>query len=156
MANAPRKTIGGREFIFGTLPAPDALKIELAIAPVLAEAIAAFGAGATDKPSDQEELIATARAAGEVMKRMAAEDFTAPDGSRHMGVQSIMETVFAHTTVVVKPSPRPVMLADFTGKPKEKYLVLVEALKANFADFFPAAASGSSPPESGSEEASSP
>lgn len=143
--SAPRKTINGREYIFGTLPAPEALRIEVAIAPVLAEAIAAFGAGAGKEMDEATESLLTARAAGEVMRRLSADDYTSPDGSRHLGLQSIMETVFQHVTVVVTPKPRALMLADFAGKPKDKYLVLVEALKANFADFFPAAPSPSGP-----------
>jgi len=148
MASAPRKTIGGREFIFGTFPAAEALKVELTIAPVLADALAAFGTGSVEKLDEDAGALLTARAAGEVLKRLAADDYTSPDGARHLGLQTLMEIAFAHVTVVVPGSkPRPVMLADFTGKPKDKYLVLVEALKANFADFFPASLSASSPSE---------
>jgi len=146
--SAPRKTIKGRDFIFGTLPASTALKVELAIAPVLADALAAFGAGSVEKLSEEAGSLLTARAAGEVLKRLSAEDYTSPDGSPHMGLQTLMETVFAHVTIVVQPKPRTVNLdQDFTGKAADKYLVLVEALKVNFADFFPAAPSSSSPAE---------
>lgn len=146
MASAPRKTIGGRVYAFGTLPATQALKVELAIAPVLADALAAFGGANIDKLTDVESGVLTARAAGEVLKRLAAEDYTAPDGSRHMGLQSIMETVFAHVTVIEGTKAADVNIdVHFTGRPRDKYLVLVEALKANFADFFPASPSPSSP-----------
>jgi hypothetical protein len=138
--SAPRKDINGRTYAFGTLPATQALRVELAIAPVLADALAAFGTAAVEKLSEDMGALMTARAAGEVLKRLSAEDFTAPDGSRHMGLLSIMETVFSVVTVIDRGKASPVNIDQtFTGKPADKYHVLVEALKVNFADFFPAA-----------------
>lgn len=128
MADAPQKSIGGRTYSFGTMSATDAVRVEVAIAKVIGEPLfKAFTAGTDGKGkplTKEDEEAAAMGAVSTIAQKMDADELL-----------KTMETVFRS----VSCDGQFIQIdATFTGRPKDLWLVLVEALKANFAGFFPA------------------
>ena len=144
---APRKDIGGRTFAFGTIPGSKCLDIIPALAVPIVEVLKRIGKHNVEKLTEEEASLLMAEAIL-VLMSMPSRDYTSPDGAHRFGSQTLFAILFEHTTIVATPKPRLVNIdQDFTGRVRDMYLVAMEALKVNFADFFPAAPSGSSPGE---------
>jgi hypothetical protein len=122
---------GGQMFDFRFLSAEDAVEVEVVIAGVATDGMIKLIAGANADENAQAE--AAAAAVGSVaaaLTRMGPGKTT-----------EVMKKVFTSVMVDDESRPgatRPVDLnLDFTGRPKLKWAVFLEALKVNFADFFP-------------------
>lgn len=134
MASAVQKEIGGRKFSFGILPATKAVRVEVAIARVIGEPLfKAFmdikGKDGKD-PTEEQQLAAASAAVGLLTSRMDAEELLAT-----------MKTVFEHCSC----DGQPIISIDATFAERHRQLweAFIEALKANFSDFFPAGLSAS-------------
>jgi hypothetical protein len=152
--SAPRKDVGGRTFAFGTLPATKALDVIPALAVSVVEVLKKIGRHSLEKLTEEEASYLMAEAVM-VLMSMPARDYVSPDGAQRMGSQTLFTMLFEHTTIILTTPAKPRLVnidKDFTGKVRDMYLVAMEALKVNFADFFPAAPSVSSateaPPDS--------
>jgi len=154
MASARKQASGGRDFYFGKMTAVNALKVEMALAPVIVKALGEFsgsavaapqGEGAAKETAEQEaeKSIQTMKAFGSLMSAVSTDDYVTPEGQKKIGLMTVMGLVFDSITT----GGAGVDLAtSFEGRPnKEKYEVFMEGLKENFADFFPAGLSGSLP-----------
>jgi hypothetical protein len=144
---APRETFDGKVYTFGTLPATKALPIGLEIAPIMADAAAEVGASAMEAADADRKAILMAKGTGALLRRLSANDWTDRDGRPHLGLTSIMATLFEHVEVIEHGKAKAVTLDAFTGKLTVAKDVFMYALKVNFADFFPASPSASSPGE---------
>ena len=118
------KEVGGRTFSFGTIPATEAVRIEVAIARVIGEPLFkafmdAKKTGSTEADAEQ----AGATAIGLLLSKMNADELLAT-----------METVFKYVSCDGK---RVEMNATFTGRNKEMWLVFIAGLRFNFSDFLP-------------------
>lgn len=123
MTNIDSKNIGGRDYSFGTLPATNAIKVEVAIARVIGEPLfkAFTSVGKTD---DKKAMKAAAMAAiGLMAARMDADELL-----------STMKAVFLYVTFDGK---RIDIDRDFTGRNKQVWEVFIAALQHNFSDFLP-------------------
>jgi hypothetical protein len=119
------KQIGDRTYSFGTIPAIEAVRVEVAIARVIGEPLFkafmdAKKTGSTEADAEQ----AGSTAIGLLLSKMNADELLAT-----------METVFKYVTCDGK---RVDINATFTGRLLEMHKVFVEALKFNFSDFLPA------------------
>lgn len=138
MASATTKEIGGRTFVFGMLPAMEAVKVARllarALGPVL-QSVVGISAAKGDEPS----LAAALAPAIEGVSAALSED----------ELTGLVARMLTTVSVGTPPEPaRPVHAdRDFGGRPRELWVVVVEALKVNFSDFFPASPSTSNPPE---------
>lgn len=122
-ANDKDTVIGGRKFSFGTIPAVEAVRIEVAVARVIGEplfkAFMATKDGAT-KDNSQE---AGAAAIGLLLTKMDANELIIT-----------MESVFTYVSCDGK---RVDINSTFTGRNKELWQAFIAALQFNFSDFFP-------------------
>lgn len=119
------KQIGERNYSFGTIPAMEAVKVEVAVARVVGEPLFkafmdAKKTGSTEKDAEQ----AGATAIGLLLSKMDADELLAT-----------METVFKYVTCDGK---RVEINATFAGRNKELWQVFIAALRFNFSDFLPA------------------
>lgn len=154
------KKIGGVGYTFDTLPASKALRVEMALGRAIADALAQ-GAGGTmaaalkgAKPKAVTEGEEVALDAGEqegiikmvlsLFTALPVDDWTTPDGRKNMGLESLMRIMFEHVSVGGQPVE---MDTHFSGKNQDKYLVLWEALRHNFASFLGGVLSRSRPAE---------
>jgi len=133
VASAPIKEIGGRKWSFGTIPATQAVRVEVAIASVIGEPLFKVfteidEAGGTGISREKQITAATA-ALGLLTTRMDADKLL-----------TTMKTVFDHCSCDGKPVD---IDQTFNGRNKDLWEVFLEALKVNFADFFPAGLSAS-------------
>ena len=120
-----QKQIGERNYSFGTIPAMEAVKVEVAVARVIGEPLFkafmdAKKTGSTEKDAEQ----AGATAIGLLLSKMDADELLAT-----------METVFKYVTCDGK---RVEINATFAGRNKELWQVFIAALRFNFSDFLPA------------------
>ena len=117
--------IGDRTFTFGTIPAMEAVKVEVSVARVIGEPLfkAFMDAKATGSAESDAEA-AGATAIGLLLSKMDADELLAT-----------METVFKYVTCDGK---RVDINATFTGRNKELWQVFIAALRFNFSDFLPA------------------
>ena len=120
-----QKQIGDRTYSFGSIPAMEAVKVEVAIARVIGEPLFkafmdAKKTGSTEKDAEQ----AGATAIGLLLSKMNADELLAT-----------METVFKYVTCDGK---RVEINATFAGRNKELWQVFIAALRFNFSDFLPA------------------
>ena len=120
-----QKQIGDRTYSFGSIPAMEAVKVEVAIARVIGEPLFkafmdAKKTGSTEKDAEQ----AGATAIGLLLSKMDADELLAT-----------METVFKYVTCDGK---RVEINATFAGRNKELWQVFIAALRFNFSDFLPA------------------
>lgn len=119
------KQIGDRTFTFGTIPAMEAVKVEVAVARVIGEPLFkafmdAKKTGSTEKDAEQ----AGATAIGLLLSKMDADELLAT-----------MDTVFKYVSCDGK---RVEINATFTGRNKDLWQVFIAALRFNFSDFLPA------------------
>lgn len=128
--SAPTKEIGGRTFSFGTIPASKAIRVEVSIAKVIGEPLfkALVEAQGKDQTVEQQTGL-VASAVGLMASRMDADELL-----------TTMGIVFESVTLEGKPINIDV---HFSGKNRDVWQVFIEALKVNFADFFPAGLSAS-------------
>jgi hypothetical protein len=149
------KAIGkhGVVYAFGTLPASKALRVEVALARAIGETLAELGTGSLDQAmaaargseggadagAEDAAKEALAKALMRLLSSLAVDDWQTPDGRKMMGLGSLMKTMFEHVTVGGQPLDLDV---HFTGRTRDKYIVLAEALRFNFADFFTGASAG--------------
>lgn len=115
--------INGRTYSFGTIPAVEAVRVEVAIARVIGEPL--FKAFMETKAggTSQDTAAAGATAVGLLMAKMDADELL-----------KTMETVFTYVSCDGK---RVNINETFTGKNYELWEVFIEALRCNFSDFFP-------------------
>ncbi len=119
------KQIGERTYSFGTIPAIDAIRVEIAIARVIGEPLfAAFMDAKKTGSSEKDAEQAGAAAIGLMLSKMDAKELLAT-----------METTFQYVTC---NGQRIDINATFTGRLLEMHKVFVEALRFNFSDFLPA------------------
>lgn len=121
--------IGDRTYSFGTIPALEAVAVEVSIAKVIGEplfkAFTEVKKPGVEAGSDDEAGAAGAAAIGLLLSKMDAAELT-----------STMKTVF--TYVGYQGKTRVDINADFTGRNKELWQVFIYALRYNFSDFLPA------------------
>jgi hypothetical protein len=119
------KQIGERNYSFGTIPAMEAVKVEVAVARVIGEPLfKAFMDAKKTGSTEQDAEQAGAAAIGLLLSKMDADELLAT-----------METVFKYVTCDGK---RVDINATFTGRNKELWQVFIAALRFNFSDFLPA------------------
>jgi len=117
--------IGARTFAFGTIPAIEAVKVEVAVARVIGEPLFKAFMDAKKTGSDEADANAAgATAIGLLLSKMNADELIAT-----------METVFRYVTADGK---RVDINATFTGRNKELWQAFIAALRFNFSDFLPA------------------
>lgn len=115
--------LNGRAFSIGTLPAIEAIKVEVAVARVIGEPLfKAFVTKSGDGGAMNEESMG-AMAVGMLMAKMNADELLAT-----------MQTVFAYVSC---DGQRVELNSTFTGRNREVWEVFIAALKFNFHDFFP-------------------
>lgn len=133
--SAPTKMIGDRTFAFGTIPAIDAIDIEVSVARLFGEPLLHFIAGGGGTPEEQLGAAATA------VRALAMH----PDHKALKAeLKDLIEQVLKTVACVGAGSPS-LEVAFFNGRNRQLWEVLIEALKVNFADFFPAKPSDSPP-----------
>ena len=117
--------IGDRTFTFGTIPAMEAVKVEVSVARVIGEPLfkAFMDAKATGSAESDAEA-AGATAIGLLLSKMDAKELL-----------ETMQTVFQYVSCDGK---RTDINATFTGRNKELWQVFIAALRFNFSDFLPA------------------
>lgn len=117
--------IGDRTFTFGTIPAMEAVKVEVSVARVIGEPLfkAFMDAKATGSTESDAEA-AGATAIGLLLSKMDTKELL-----------DTMQTVFQYVSCDGK---RIDINATFTGRNKELWLVFIAALRFNFSDFLPA------------------
>ncbi|HSS39034.1 MAG TPA: hypothetical protein VLT58_09720, partial [Polyangia bacterium] len=103
--------------------------------------VAAEGGPATPDPAEQEALL---KLVLNLFTALPVDDWTTPDGRKNMGLENLMRIMFEHVSVGGQPVD---MDTHFTGKNQDKYLVLWEALRHNFASFLGGVLSRSRPAE---------
>ena len=118
------KQIGDRTYSFGTIPAMEAVKVEVAIARVIGEPLFkafmdAKKTGAAEADAEQ----AGTTAIGLLLSKMNATELL-----------ETMQTVFQYVSAEGK---RVDINATFTGRNKELWQVFIAALRFNFSDFLP-------------------
>lgn len=116
--------VGDRVFAFGTIPAVEAVRVEVAIARVIGEPLfkAFMDAKKTGaEPADAEH--AGAAAIGLLLSKMNADELL-----------TTMETVFKYVSCDGK---RVEMNSTFTGRNRELWQAFIGALQFNFSDFLP-------------------
>lgn len=117
--------LNGRTYSFGTIPALEAVKVEVAIARVIGEPL--FQAFTSPKKSEgvaEDAEKAGAAAIGMLLAKMDAKELT-----------STMETVFDYVSC---DGSRVEINSTFTGRNRDLWQVFFAALKHNFGDFLPA------------------
>ena len=120
-----QKEIGDRTYSFGSIPAMEAVKVEVAIARVIGEPLfKAFMDAKKTGSAESDVEQAGASAIGLLLSKMNADEL----------VQT-METVFKYVSCEGK---RVEINATFTGRNKELWQVFIAALRFNFSDFLPA------------------
>lgn len=140
-----QKTIGGVAYSFHTLPATRAVHVHVALARIIGDAIKAGGGAQLlsaigKKDTTEADAEAQMRALMSAIMSISADDWVTPDGRKMMGLTSLMETMFEQ----VKSSGKAIDIdAHFTGRGRDMYLVLGEALKHNFAGFLAGSPSAS-------------
>ena len=118
------KQIGDRNYSFGTIPAVEAVKVEVSVARVIGEPLfKAFMDSKKTGSTDADAEAAGASAIGLLLSKMDADELI-----------STMETVFKYVSVEGK---RVDINASFTGRNKELWQVFIAALRFNFSDFLP-------------------
>lgn len=118
------KQIGDRTFSFGTIPAVEAVKVEIAIARVIGEPLfKAFMEAKKTGSTEEDAEAAGATAIGMLLSKMNADELIIT-----------METVFKYVSVDGK---RIDINATFTGRNKELWQAFLAALRFNFSDFLP-------------------
>lgn len=118
------KQIGDRTFSFGTIPAVEAVKVEIAIARVIGEPLfKAFMEAKKTGSTEEDAESAGATAIGMLLSKMNADELIIT-----------METVFKYVSVDGK---RVDINATFTGRNKELWQAFLAALRFNFSDFLP-------------------
>lgn len=118
------KQIGDRTFSFGTIPAVEAVKVEIAIARVIGEPLfKAFMEAKKTGSTEEDAESAGATAIGMLLSKMNADELIVT-----------METVFKYVSVDGK---RIDINATFTGRNKELWQAFLAALRFNFSDFLP-------------------
>lgn len=116
--------IGERTYSFGTIPALEAVQVEIAVAQVIGEPLfKAFASAGKSDMSDAEKEAAGTAAIGLLLAKMDAAKLT-----------ETMQTVFKYVSI---GNQRVVIDRDFTGRNKELWQVFLAALRFNFADFLP-------------------
>lgn len=113
---------GDRTYSFGTIPALEAVQVEIAIARVIGEPLFKAFMDAKESGESVDENAAVASAVGLILSNMKADELTAT-----------METVFKYVSCDGK---RVDINATFTGRNRELWQVFVAALRHNFQDFF--------------------
>ena len=109
--------IGDRTYVFGTIPAIQAVKVEIAIAKVIGEPL--FKAFTESKEADSKVIGGNILAL--ITTNMKADE-----------ILGVMETVMEFTTC---NGSRIDIDSTFTGRNKELWSVFLGGLKFNFADF---------------------
>ena len=119
-----KKQIGDRTYSFGTVPAEEAVKVEVAVARVVGEPLfKAFMESKTPGADKQAEDQAGALAIGMMLSKMDSTELL-----------QTMATVLKYTGTESKPR---LEVNDFTGRNKELWQVFIAALRFNFSDFLP-------------------
>lgn len=149
MASAPMKTIGGRLFSFGTLPATEAIRVEVAIARVIGEPL--FKAFVKAQKLQEEKGLKDLAALKNDPAAIATitAEATAAIGliAGRMDAEELLKTMNRLFSVVACNGQAVDMDVTFVGRNKDVWTVFLEALKVNFADFFPGGLSLSPPAE---------
>lgn len=113
---------GDRTYSFGTIPALEAVQVEIAIARVIGEPLFKAFMDAKESGETVDANAAVASAVGLILSNMKADELTAT-----------METVFKYVSCDGK---RVDINSTFTGRNRELWQVFIAALRYNFQDFF--------------------
>lgn len=131
-----------REFVFSKLAATDAVKVAHPLMRVVPALMKAVGAARSQKATDTASMLAAlSGAGGEVdLIQVMVDGITSipPDE-----LVPMMQTTFKSVTLAGQVVDMDVHFGG--GLSKTMLMVFAEALRVNFADFFGAARSGSSP-----------
>ena len=141
------KVIGGVTYSFHTLPASKAVHVHVALARVIGDAVKGGGgsqllAAIGKQETTEADADTQMRALMSAIMSVSADDWVTPDGRRMMGLTSLMATMFEYVRAGGKSVDIDV---NFTGRGRDIYLVLGEALRHNFAGFLGESHSPSSP-----------
>lgn len=121
--NSNQQTINDHLYSFGTIPAVEAVRVEVSIARVIGEPLfKAFMDTKKTGNTKEEAKQAGAAAIGLMATKMDADELL-----------KTLETVFKFVTCEGKR----IDINHFTGKNKEMWLVFIAALRYNFSDFLP-------------------
>jgi hypothetical protein len=129
------KTIGDREYAFSTLPAVASLKVEVTIAKVIGEPLfKAFASRGSDEQTAEQAAIA---AVGLLTSRLDEAELVRTMATVFQYV-GFVELEGGHAQVArICPNANVDKIDEhFTGRNRELWQVLIEALRFNFADFF--------------------
>lgn len=129
--SAPQKTIRGTLFSFGTIPAETALDIEVSIARLFGPLLVMMASG-----TGLDEA-AQMRAISDAIATLSAQP-------NHVALKAELKDMIATVLRFVGAGGNPsIDVSFFNGKPKLMWEVIIEAVRVNFADFFPASPSPS-------------
>ncbi len=139
-ASAKQKTFGegaeARLYSFGVIPPVDAIDIQVAIVRIFGEGVLRLLIGSGKDQAEQLGAFASA------IKTIAAH----PNARALKDeIKEMLATAFKWVTVSMQGGRgAPVTLeTTFTGRNREMWMVFAEAVRVNFADFFPASPSPS-------------
>ena len=119
-----QQKIGDRTYSFGTIPALEAVRVEVSVARVIGEPLfKAFMDAKKTGSSEADAEQAGAAAIGLLLSKMDADELLVT-----------MDTVFKYVSCDGK---RVDINVTFTGRNKELWQVFVGALRFNFSDFLP-------------------
>jgi hypothetical protein len=133
--SSPTKQIGGLTFAFGTIPAEDAIDVEVSAVRLFGEPLFHLVAGAGDGKSPDD----VAAAIGAAMRALAAHP-------NHVALKDEIKTFIRG--VIKNVSCQGNVSLDFTffnGRNRMLWEVVAEALRANFPDILGAVPSPSAP-----------
>lgn len=132
--SAPQKTIKGVTFSFGTIPAEAALDVEVSIARLFGPLLVSMASG-----TGLDEA-AQMRAITEGLQTLSAQP-------NHVALKAELKDMIATVLRSVAAGGNASLdMTFFNGKPKLMWEVIIEAVRVNFADFFPANPSPSPQP----------
>lgn len=132
--SAPRKTIKGTEFAFGTIPAEAALDVEVSIARLFGPLLVSMASGTGLDEAGQMRSIT------EGLQTLSAQP-------NHVALKAELKDMIATVLRSVSGDGRVSLdMTWFNGKNRLMWEVIIEAVRVNFADFFPASPSTSPPP----------
>lgn len=121
--SAEQKTIGGRLFSFGRLPATKALKLQLKLVKIIGGEVGSLAelASSTRKKGD----VASFDLLGEIVSRVSSR-------VEEDALILMMEEVFSKVSCDGKPI---ILDQTFASSPTEAWKIFVEGLRVNLADF---------------------
>jgi hypothetical protein len=135
MSNDVEKTIGGRRFRFGLLPADRGFKVLMMVLRNLGGPLAELAGGVGKKVTKSDLQAISAKLLGSVFFKINDDE-----------IRTAMEELFSVTACLDQAKTGKVTLVDtFQGRLLDAFKVAIEAFKVNYADFLAGVLSLSNP-----------